>query len=103
VTVEGNGQLVEANYFGGYYSGQPRWGSGFFWSGQHFQSGFDLEPNTAENNYFSAETNMTIDLMGVPLPGRDDWFFTPPPFCFAMLYTVCLSRETICILFILRV
>jgi hypothetical protein len=84
VTVEGNGQLVEANYFGGYYSGQPRWGSGFFWSGQHFQSGFDLEPNTAENNYFSAETNMTIDLMGVPLPGRDDWFFTPPPFCFAM-------------------
>jgi hypothetical protein len=82
--VEGNGKLAEVNYFGGYYSGQPRWGSGFFWSGQHFVSGFNPEPNTAENNYFSAETNMTIDLMGVPLPGKDDWFFTPPPFCFAM-------------------
>lgn len=84
VEVEGNGPLAEVNYFGGYYSGQPRWGSGFFWSGQHFRSGFNPEPNTAERNYFAPESNNTIDLMGVPLPGRDDWFFTPPPFCFAM-------------------
>jgi hypothetical protein len=84
VEVQGDGQLAEVNYFGGYYSGQPRWGSGFFWSGQRFLSGFHPEPNTSENNSFSPETNMTIDLMGVPLPGRDDWFFTPPPFCFAM-------------------
>jgi hypothetical protein len=84
VEVEGNGQLAEVNYFGGYYSGQPRWGSGFFWSGQQFLSVFNPEPNTAENNYFSAESNISIDIMGVPLPGRDDWFFTPPPFCFAM-------------------
>ena len=97
IEVEGNGELAEANYFGGYYSGQPRWGSGFFWSGQHFQSGFDSEPNTAESNYFSPETNMTIDLMGVPLPGRADWFFTPPPFCFAMQWQrgwVSLGVET---------
>jgi hypothetical protein len=84
VEIEGNGQLAEVNYFGGYYSGQPRWGSGFFWSRQHFLSVFNPEPNTAENNYFLPESNATIDLMGVPLPGRDDWFFTPPPFCFAM-------------------
>jgi hypothetical protein len=84
VEVEGNGQLAEVNYFGGYYSGQPRWGSGFFWSGQHFLSGFNPEPNTMEVNYFSPQANTSIDLMGVPLPGRDDWFFTPPPFCFAM-------------------
>jgi hypothetical protein len=84
VELEGNGQLTEVNYFGGYYSGQPRWGSGFFWSGQRFLSVFNAEPNTAENNYFPPESNVTIDLMGVPLPGRDDWFFTPPPFCFAM-------------------
>ncbi|HKY56237.1 MAG TPA: hypothetical protein VJM08_18105 [Anaerolineales bacterium] len=84
VEVEGYGQLAEVNYFGGYYSGQPRWGSGFFWSGQRFLSVFNPEPNTAENNYFPPESNATIDLMGVPLPGRDDWFFTPPPFCFAM-------------------
>ena len=84
VEIEGEGKLAEVNYFGGYYSGQPRWGSGFFWSGQRFLSVFNPEPNVAENNYLSPETNMTIDLMGVPLPGRDDWFFTPPPFCFAM-------------------
>jgi len=84
VEIEGDGQLAEVNYFGGYYSGQPRWGSGFFWSGQQFLSVFNSEPNTAENNYFPPESNATVDLMGVPLPGRDDWFFTPPPFCFAM-------------------
>ncbi|HJQ13409.1 MAG TPA: hypothetical protein VJ830_01575 [Anaerolineales bacterium] len=84
VKIEGEGQLAEVNYFGGYYSGQPRWGSGFFWSGHRFLSMFNAEPNTAENNYFPPESNATIDLMGVPLPGRDDWFFTPPPFCFAM-------------------
>lgn len=86
VEIEGDGQLAEVNYFGGYYSGQPRWGSGFFWSGQQFLSVFDPEPNTAENNTLSPESNATIDLMGVPLPGRDDWFFTPTPFCFAMQY-----------------
>lgn len=84
VEIEGNGTLAEVNYFGGYYSGQPRWGSGFFWSGQHFLSGFNPEPNMDERNCFSPEANTGIDLMGVPLPGRGDWFFTPPPFCFAM-------------------
>ncbi|HSL28538.1 MAG TPA: hypothetical protein VK900_05010, partial [Anaerolineales bacterium] len=78
------GQLAEVNYFGGYYSGQPRWGSGFFWSGQHFQRGFNPEPNRYEIDYFPPEANATIDLTGVPLPARGDWFFTPPPFCFAM-------------------
>jgi hypothetical protein len=82
--IEGQGQLAEVNYFGGYYSGQPRWGSGFFWSGQRFRSVFNFEPNTAEDNSYLPQSNVTIDLIGVPLPGRDDWFFTPPPFCFAM-------------------
>ena len=84
VEVEGEGQLAEANYFGGYYSAQPRWGSGFFWSGQNFKRGFNPEPNRYEIDDFPPEANATIDLMGVPLPGRSDWFFTPPPFCFAM-------------------
>ena len=84
VEIEGDGQLAEVNYFGGYYSGQPRWGSGFFWSGQQFERGFNPEPNRYEIDHFSPESNATIDLMGVPLPGRGDWFFTPPPFCFAM-------------------
>src|SRR5215208_7197114 len=84
IEIEGRGELAEVSYFGGYSSGKPRWGSGFFWSGQRFLGAFNPEPSTAEKNWFSSETNLTIDLMGVPLPGRDDWFFTPPPFCFAM-------------------
>jgi hypothetical protein len=84
IEVEGRGRLAEVNYFGGYYSAQPRWGSGFFWSGQSFQRGFNPEPNSHEVNVFPVEANSTIDLMGVPLAGRSDWFFTPPPFCFVM-------------------
>ena len=83
VEVEGSGHLCEVDYFGGYYSGQTRWGSGFFWSGQHFLRGFNPEPNKHEANYFQPAEGATINLIGVPLPGKDDWFFTPPPFCFA--------------------
>jgi hypothetical protein len=83
IEVEGDGQLCEVNYFGGYYSGQLRWGSGFFWSGQGFKRGFNPEPTKEEVNYFAPGEGSMIDLMGVPLPGRDNWFFTPPPFCYA--------------------
>jgi hypothetical protein len=87
VAVTGAGRLAEANYFGGYYSGQPRWGSGFFRSGQRFRKGFNPEPNSAEANYFPPAAGSVIDLTGVPLPGKAGWFFTPPPFCFAF-YTL---------------
>jgi len=33
IEVEGQGQLCDVHYFGGYYSGHVRWGSGFFYSG----------------------------------------------------------------------
>lgn len=97
IEIEGKGRLAEVNYFGGYYSAQPRWGSGFFWSGQYFQEGFNPEPNRYEIDYFSPDANATIDLMGVPLPGKGDWFFTPPPFCYVMQSTdgcVSLGVET---------
>jgi hypothetical protein len=84
IEVYGNGEICEASYFGGYSSAQPRWGSGFFWSGQQFIQGFNPEPNCAEKYTFSPEANSSINLTGVPLPGRDDWFFTPPPYCFAV-------------------
>jgi hypothetical protein len=83
VEVEGQGRLVEANYFGGYASASLRWGSGFFWSGQSFKCGFSPEPNSEEAFYFSPDAGAQIGLTGVPLPGRGDWFFTPPPFCFS--------------------
>jgi hypothetical protein len=40
IEVEGTGRLAEAEYFGGYCSAWPHWGSGFFWSGQRFTQGF---------------------------------------------------------------
>jgi hypothetical protein len=82
IEVEGRGRLAEANYFGGYYSGQPRWGSGFFRSGQFFRTGFNPEPNTAESSYFEPCAGSVIDLTGVPLPGKGSWFFTPAPFAY---------------------
>jgi hypothetical protein len=83
IEVAGEGRLAEATYLGGYSSALPRWGSGFFMSGQHFTRGFTPEPNAEEQHYFAPASSMTIDMTGVPLPGRGDWFFTPPPFCFA--------------------
>jgi hypothetical protein len=82
IEVEGKGVLVEANYFGGFHSAEIRWGSGFFWSGQNFLQGFNPEPNSTEKYLFLPGEGASIGLTGVPLPGRGDWFFTPPPFCF---------------------
>jgi hypothetical protein len=83
IAVEGHGLLTDVSYFGGYYSGHLRWGSGFFWSGQHFEQGFNSEPSGSEIYSFPSSGGSVIDMVGVPLPGRFDWFFTPPPFCFA--------------------
>jgi hypothetical protein len=74
--VEGQGLLTEVDYFGGYSSAHLRWGSGHFWSGQKFLSGFTFAPNTEEVNSFGPAAGSGIELMGVPLPGKSDWFFT---------------------------
>jgi hypothetical protein len=84
VEVTGQGEVEEVTLLGGYASNQVRWGSGFFWSGQGFTKGFNPEPGTEDSIYFPSSANASIDLMGVPLPGRGNWFFTPPPFCFAI-------------------
>jgi hypothetical protein len=86
VDVEGSGRLAEVNYFGGFSSTHARWGSGFYWSGQNFVKGFNPTPNAQEINYFSPETGSQIELMGVPLPVKSTWFFTPPPFCLCFEY-----------------
>ncbi len=83
IKVEGVGSLAQVDYFGGYSSAHCRWGSGFFWSGHHFNRGFNPEPNADEIFYFPPSAGSTIDLTGVPLPGKSTWFFTPAPFCFA--------------------
>ena len=81
--IEGEGDLTDVHYFGGYYSGQVRWGSGFFWSGTRLERGFNPEPTTDEEPFFPAAAGSLIDSTGVPLPGKAGWFFTPPPYCFA--------------------
>ncbi len=83
IEIEGEGYLTTANYFGGYYSAQTRWGSGWCWSGHHFKRAFNPEPNADEQIYFAPTSGSVIDLTGAPLPGKASWFFTPPPFCFA--------------------
>jgi hypothetical protein len=84
IEVAGAGALAEVHTFGGYASANLRWGSGFFPSGQHFDEGFSPEPNREEATAFSPASSTSINLTGVPLPGRGDWFFTPPPYCFAL-------------------
>lgn len=87
ITVEGEGGLAEAHYFGGYYSESLRWSSGFFWSGQRFAQIFNPEPNIPETYHVPPSSGSKIDLTGVPIPAKGDWFFTPPPFCFAAQYS----------------
>jgi hypothetical protein len=82
IEVQGHGRLTEVAYFGGYASYSARWGSGWFFSGHQFTQGFNPEPGTAPHE-FTAASGARIDLLGVSSPGKYDWFFTPPPFCFA--------------------
>lgn len=81
--VEGEGDLTDVRYFGGNYSGQPRWGTGFFWSGTSLRRGFNPEPTVHEERYFAPAAGAQVDATGVPLPGKAGWFFTPPPYCLA--------------------
>ena len=84
VVVSGHGSLAEANYFGGYASAFPRWGSGFFLSGHRFEQGFNPEPTAAATSHFDPASGAVIDLTGAPLPGKRHWFFNPAPFCLAV-------------------
>lgn len=86
IEVEGTGDLAEVLYFGGYYSASVRWSSGFFWSGQRFSQVFNPEPNIPEIYHLPPSAGTKIDITGVPIPAKGDWFFTPPPFCYAGQY-----------------
>lgn len=83
IELRGRGRLTDVLYFGGYTSASRRWGSGFFPSGQHFQRGFNPEPISEETHEFAPSGTARIDMQGVSLPGKGDWYFTPPPFCLA--------------------
>jgi len=84
VAVEGRGQLTDVHLLGGYYSGDPRQGSGFFSSGADFRSVFNPEPWGSERRVRPADESTVLDVLGGPVPGKEHWFFTPPPFCLAV-------------------
>ena len=85
MTVEGEGSLADAELLSGYYTGaNQRWSNARFYSGFHGDGLFNPEPDGWESYTVSPQERSLIDMTGVPIPGRDHWFFTPPPFCFVL-------------------
>lgn len=84
VVVEGAGRLTDLHLLGGYYSADRRLSSGFFPSGADFRSVFNPEPWGSERRVLGAGESTALDVLGEPVPGKEHWFFTPPPFCLAV-------------------
>lgn len=85
MTVEGEGDLTDVELLSGLYTGcNKRHSNARFYSGFHGESLFNPEPDGWETYGVSPQERLLIDLTGVPIPGRDHWFFTPPPFCFVL-------------------
>lgn len=83
--VIGQGQLLDTELLSGYYTGSnKRWGNARFYSGFHVDSLFNPEPTRNESYHLHPHQRALIDMTGVPIPGRDHWFFTPTPFCFVL-------------------
>ena len=85
MTVEGQGSLNDVELLSGFYTGvNPRFSTTRFYSQFDVDSVFDPEPDGRECYGNPPSMRALIDLGGGPLPGRDHWFFTPPPFCFVL-------------------
>lgn len=94
--IEGKGNIDRCEYFTGYYVGNIRLSSGRFYSAFPVDRVFNPEPDISENPYYGVYERSLIDMTGVPVCGRDHWFFTPPPFCFVcrkgnICYTLGIS------------
>ncbi len=84
-SVEGRGELSDVELLGGYYTGSnKRIGNARLYSGFQGKWLFDPEPDCAERYKRGVYERSLIDLTGVPIPGRDGWFFTPPVFCYVL-------------------
>lgn len=97
MSVEGSGAIADAELLSGYYTGANlRWSNARFYSGFHVDSLFNPEPDGWEQYSVSAQERSLIDMTGVPIPGRDHWFFTPPPFCFVLRKGECCMTLGVC-------
>lgn len=98
-SVQGSGALDEVELLSGYFSGvNARYGTARYYSAFHADALMNPEPSCGEQRWLFPTERTLIDLMGVPIPGRDHWFFTPPPFCFvlrqgALHYTLGVTAE----------
>lgn len=83
--VEGEGRLADVELLSGYYTGvNQRYSTTRFYSFFDVDSVFNPEPDSREHYSNPPGERALIDLGGGPLPGRDHWFFTPPPFCYVL-------------------
>lgn len=85
MTVKGKGKLNDLELLSGYYTGSNlRWGNARFYSRFYGERLFNPEPDSWEQPFVSPQERSLIDMAGVPIPGREHWFFTPPAFCFVV-------------------
>lgn len=85
VSVNGKGTLADVELIGGYYTGCNKSQSNArLYSGFVGDSLFNPEPDCNEVYCRPVNERSLIDLTGVPIPGRDGWFFTPPAFCYVL-------------------
>ncbi len=85
MSVEGKGRLTDVELLSGYYTGaNQRHSTSRFYSFFDVDTVFDPEPDGRERYFNPPGERALIDMGGVPIPGRDHWFFTPPPFCFVL-------------------
>ncbi len=82
--VTGSGWLTDVRLLGGYSSADPRRGTGWFASGSAFRSLVNPGPSSPDALAVPAAEPASVDVVGGSQPGRGNWFFTPPPLCFAV-------------------
>ena len=80
--VTGSASLTDAFLLGGYSSIEPHRGTGWFASGAGFRSLVNPGPSSPDSLAVPAAEPATVDVVGGSQPGRGNWFFTPPPFCY---------------------
>lgn len=90
--VEGEGNITQCDYFAGHYADQTT-GSGRFASQSYFQSVFNPEPTTAERRAHPAAQPSSMNVTGLARAGREDWFFTPAPYCVGLNLKVNTNNE----------
>lgn len=84
VAVEGTGELTDVDLLAGWSSAEPWAGSGYHASGAAFRTVMAPGPSDPARLVRPAGEPAALDVSAGSGPGRGNWFFTPPPLCFAL-------------------